>query len=99
MKYYEVYDAKSGKLLAKGPSWECKKKLGCASLGTFHALVSRSSRGINKKYIVKIINGGNTEYPILGEDDPIHKLGYMPTYSRNEAVSEGDIQDCRNAVG
>lgn len=75
MNYYEIYDAKTEDLLAKGTSWECMKKLGCASHDSFYALVNRSSRGINKKYKVKIIKGGLADYPVLGKKDPLYKKG------------------------
>lgn len=77
MKYYEIYDKETGRLLAKGNSRECRKKLGCSSMDTFYALVNRSLRGINKKYDVKIVKGGLADYPVLGKDDPEWKKGGM----------------------
>ena len=73
MNYYEVYDAKTGDLLAKGTSWECMKKLGCTSNDSFYALVNRSRRGIIKKYTVKIEKGGLSDYPVLGKNDPLYR--------------------------
>lgn len=73
MNYYEVYDARTGGLLAKGNARECKKALGCASLDSFYALANRSLRGINRAYKVVIKKGGEVDYPVLGKDDPIHK--------------------------
>jgi len=73
MNYYEIYDAKTGELLASGTSRECKKKLGCSSIDTFFSLANRSKRGINKKYKVIIKKGGEVEYPVLGKDSPVHK--------------------------
>lgn len=70
MNYFEVYDAKTGKCLAKGNNHECRKALGCSSLETFYALAYRSLRGINKKYKVVIRKGSETAYPILGREDP-----------------------------
>lgn len=74
MNYYEVYLAESGALLARGTARECKKQLGCASMDSFYALANRSLRGINKKYTVVIKKGGETDYPVLGANDPIYKL-------------------------
>lgn len=74
MKYYEIYSAKTGELLAKGTSRECRRQLGCASLDSFYALANRSLRGINKQYKAVIKKGGETDYPVLGENDHIHKI-------------------------
>lgn len=72
MKYYEIYDAKSDRLLAKGTARECKRELGCSSMDTFYALANRSARGENGKYRVIIKKGGETDYPVLGKDHPVH---------------------------
>ena len=74
MNYYEIYLADSGILVAKGTARECKKQLGCASMDSFYALAARSIRGINKKYTVIRKKGGETDYPVLGANDPIHKI-------------------------
>ena len=74
MNYYEVYLADSGVLLARGTARECKKQLGCASMDSCYALATRSIRGINKKYTVIRKKGGETDYPVLGANDPIHKI-------------------------
>ena len=74
MNYYEVYLADNGCLVARGTARECKKQLGCSSLDTFYALANRSIRGINKKYTVIRKKGGETDYPVLGDNDPIHKI-------------------------
>lgn len=74
MNYYEIYLADSGVLVAKGTARECKKQLGCASMDSFYALAARSIRGINKKYTVIRKKGGETDYPVLGSNDPIHKI-------------------------
>lgn len=74
MNYYEIRSAATGKLVARGNARECKKQLGCASLDSFYALANRSLRGINKKYTVVIKKGGETDYPVLGANDPIYKL-------------------------
>jgi len=73
MNLYEIYDNKTGKLLARGNARECKKKLGCSSMDTFYALANRSKRGINKKYRVVVLKGGETDYPVLGKDDPTNR--------------------------
>ncbi len=73
MNYYAVYDRYSGELLAEGNAKECMRALGCASTDSFYALANRSKRGINKKYRVVIKKGGETDYPVLGENDPILK--------------------------
>ena len=73
MNYYEVYEKTTGRLLAKGNARECRKQLGCASLDSFYALVNRSIRGINKKYVAKMIRAGDTDYPVLGKDDPFYQ--------------------------
>ena len=65
MNYYEIYDKKTGELLAKGTARECRRKLGCASLDSFYAMAGRSIRGINKKYDVIRKKGGETEYPVV----------------------------------
>ena len=69
MNYYEIYDKKTGQLLARGTARECRKELGCASLDTFYTLASRSIRGINKKYSVMKMKGGETDYPVLGKEE------------------------------
>ena len=74
MNYSEIYLADSGVLVAKGTARECKKQLGCASMDSFYALAARSIRGINKKYTVIRKKGGETDYPVLGANDPIHKI-------------------------
>ena len=70
MNYYEVYDRFSDELLAKGTARECRKQLGCASIDSFYALANRSRRGINNSYRVVILKGGETDYPVLGENGP-----------------------------
>lgn len=70
MNYYEIRDAVTGKLIARGNSRECRKILGCSSMDTFYALVNRSRRGINKKYSVVILKGSEADYPVLGKEDP-----------------------------
>jgi hypothetical protein len=74
MNYYEVYLRDSNQLVARGTARECRKQLGCASLDSFYALVNRSIRGINKKYYAIKKKGGETNYPVLGANDPIYKL-------------------------
>lgn len=74
MNYYEIYDRYSDELLAKGTARECRKQLGCASLDSFYALANRARRGINQKYRVVILKGGETDYPVLGKDDPIYEM-------------------------
>jgi len=74
LNYYEIYLRETGKLVAKGTARECRKQLGCSSLDSFYALVNRSIRGINKKYHAIKKKGGETDYPVLGANDPIHKL-------------------------
>lgn len=73
MNLYEIYDKHTNRLLARGTARECKKKLGCSSLDTFYALANRSRRGINNKYRVVVLKGGETDYPVLGKDDPINR--------------------------
>ena len=68
MNYYEIYDSNTDELLARGTARECKEKLGCSSMDTFYALANRSRRGINKAYRVIIKKGGETDYPVLGEE-------------------------------
>lgn len=72
MKYYEIYDAKTDRLLAKGTARECKRILGCPNINAFYMLANRSLRGINKAYRVIIKKGGETDYPVLGENHPVH---------------------------
>lgn len=74
MNYYEVYDAFTGDLLARGNARECQKQLGCSSVTGFYALESRARRGLNKIYRVEVMKGGETDYPVLGKDDPLHKM-------------------------
>ena len=71
MNYYAIYSAKTDELIAEGNSRECRKQLGCASMDSFFALVNRSRRGINKSYRVVVKKGGQTDYPVLGEKDPL----------------------------
>ncbi|MBE6954482.1 MAG: hypothetical protein E7449_01045 [Ruminococcaceae bacterium] len=73
MNYYEIYSAYTGELLARGNARECRKTLGCASIDSFYALANRSRRGKNKLYRVVIKKGGDTDYPVLGKDDPIYR--------------------------
>ena len=68
MNLYEIYEKKTGFLLARGTARECQKKLGCSSVDSFYSLANRSLRGINNKYRVVITKGGNTDYPVLGKD-------------------------------
>lgn len=75
MNYYEVYSNETGELLAKGNARECRRLLGCSSLDTFYALANRSARGVNKRYRVIIKKGAETDYPVLGEKDPMYKSG------------------------
>lgn len=70
MNYYEVYSKATGELIARGTARECRKKLGCASMDSFYALVNRAKRGINQSYTVVIKKGGETDYPVLGKDEP-----------------------------
>lgn len=74
MNYYEIYLARTGELIARGTARECKRKLGCASIDSFYALANRSMRGVNKTYKVIMKKGGETDYPVLGENDPIYKI-------------------------
>lgn len=60
MNYYEIYEAETGKLIAKGSARRCRLMLGCASMDSFYALANRSLRGINKKYRVVKKKGGET---------------------------------------
>ena len=73
MNYYEIYDKQTDELLARGNARECRKQLGCSSLDTFYALESRAARGLNKKYRIVRMKGGEADYPVLGNDDPIYK--------------------------
>lgn len=70
MNYYEIYDRYSDELLARGTARECRDQLGCASMDSFYALANRSLRGINRNYRVVILKGGQTDYPVLGENGP-----------------------------
>jgi len=74
VNYYEIYDRYSDELLARGTARECRDQLGCSSMDSFYALANRSKRGINKNYRVVILKGGETDYPVLGKDSPIHKM-------------------------
>ncbi len=85
MNYYEVYDAKSGRLLAKGNARECQKKLGCSSLDSFYALANRSVRGVNRKYSVVKKRGGEVDYPVLGKNDPL--------YEKYKVEKEKEVKD------
>lgn len=75
MNYYEVYLKESGRLVARGTARECRRQLGCASLDSFYALANRSIRGINGKYTVVKKKGGETDYPVLGVNDPANLNG------------------------
>ncbi len=68
MNYYEVYDALTGELLAKGTARECRRQLGCASMDSFYALVSRSIRGKNSRYTATKKKGSETDYPVIKEE-------------------------------
>ena len=74
MNYYEIYDRATCELLARGTARECRGKLGCSSLDTFYALVGRSLRGVNRKYIVVKKKGGETDYPVLGGHDTANNV-------------------------
>ena len=82
MNLYEIYDKKTGYLLARGTARECRKKLKCSSMDTFYALANRSIRGINGKYRVVVIKGGNTDYPVLGEN---HTLWTEKKYEKRSS--------------
>ncbi len=74
MNYYEVYDRHSGELLAKGTARECRKILGLASVDGFYCIVRQARKGISNKYRIVVMKGGETDYPVLGKDSPIHKM-------------------------
>ena len=74
MNYYEVYDRHSGELLAKGTARECRKILGLANVGSFYATVRQARKGISNKYRAVVMKGGETDYPVLGKDNPIHEM-------------------------
>lgn len=67
MNYYEIYDRVTETLIAAGTARECREKLGCSSMDSFYALANRSRRGINHKYMVIILKGGDVEYPVLSK--------------------------------
>ncbi len=69
MNYYEVYDRKTGELLARGTARECRRQLGSASLDSFYATVNRAIRGKNGRYTARKMKGGETDYPVLGEKE------------------------------
>ena len=48
---------------------------GVIQMDSFYALANRARRGINNSYEVVIKKGGETDYPVLGKNDPIHKYG------------------------
>lgn len=75
MNYYEITLRKTGELLARGTARECQKQLGCSSLDTFYALANRSKNGKNKTYSVVIKKGSETDYPVLGKNDPVFYKG------------------------
>ena len=68
LNYYEIYDKQTEVLLARGNARECRRQLKCSSMDTFYALVSRTMRGLNTRYIVVKKKGGETDYPVLGKD-------------------------------
>ena len=74
MNYYEVCDRHSGELLAKGTARECGKILGLANVGSFYATAMQARKGISNKYRIVVMKGGDTDYPVLGKDSPIHKM-------------------------
>lgn len=49
---YEVREIKSGKLIAKGSTEECAKKMG-VTYGSFLTLASRYRRGLSKQYAIE----------------------------------------------
>lgn len=73
MNYYEVYDRYSDELLAKGTARECRKILGFASVDGFYCTVRRARNGISNKYRVVVMKGGETDYPVLGKNNMIHR--------------------------
>ena len=53
-KFYMVYLAKDDTIVATGSSEECAKQMGLKNNQAFRDIVSKSKRGINKKYEVII---------------------------------------------
>lgn len=93
MNYYEVYDNKTGELLVKGNSRTCKNGLGCSSLDTFFTLVKNVEKGKNQKYRVVKIKGGESGYPVLGEDDPVFE-NFEYTYETKFSGRKGECPEC-----
>lgn len=59
--FYMVYRAKDDKIMATGTARECAKQLGLHSVDCFHSLVSKSRKGVTKKYEVIVEKEGAIE--------------------------------------
>lgn len=55
-KLYAVYDAKTDELLAFGTASECRDQMDMKNTYTFYETCSRVARGINKKYVVLVLD-------------------------------------------
>lgn len=50
--YYTVFLAKTDEVVAFGNAEQCAKKLGLKNARQFHAVVSKTSSGIHKRYVI-----------------------------------------------
>ena len=50
--FYTIYLSKTDEVIASGTAMECVKQMNMKSLNAFHSMVSKSTKGLRKKYTV-----------------------------------------------
>ena len=50
--YYTIYLTKTDEIVASGTSKECMKQLNKKKINSFYSLVSKSLKGVHKKYTI-----------------------------------------------
>lgn len=73
MNYYELRSLETGELVVRGNARECAQFLGCNNMDTFYHIANHARRGLSKKYTAIIKKGGEVDYPVLGEKDPMYQ--------------------------
>lgn len=68
MNYYEIYSKETGELVARGNARECRDALGYASVDVFYKMISTILRGESSIYTAVKFKGGQTDYPVLGDE-------------------------------
>ena len=63
--YYTIYLSKNDEVIASGTARTCMKQMNLKSINAFYSLVSKSAKGIRKKYTVV------KDYETYDEDDTL----------------------------